>query len=72
MKEPIVKVATAAAIKHLITACHEVDADMPAQAEVNIRTAVVILQQFADIDKLNEDQKSFVKESIRLMIGNSS
>lgn len=72
MKAPVVQVATASAIRHLVTAHYQLSEGLTCEADVHLRTAVVIMQQFADMDKLNEEQKEFVKESIRLMMGSSS
>lgn len=72
MKEPIVKIATASAIRHLIVAQELMDDGEACQAEVHLRTAVVILQQFADMEKLSVEQQAFVKESVRLMLGSAS
>lgn len=72
MKEPIVKIATASAIRHLIKAQELMDVGEACQAEIHLRTAVVILQQFADMDKFTDEQRAFVKESVRLMLGSTS
>ncbi len=64
--------AITSAVEHLLVAQQQLEEDSHCAVDEHLRTAIVILQQFADCSEFSEGQKAQVKEAIRLMLGSTS